>query len=158
MAQEFELQPSPKGQTGRINVPVPHYAFDMWDPALAFGGGNTGLTGSQFSTYQRIGNRCYIDTTFTLTAKGSSTGVAEIYFLPFGSWGNLPAFNVTWLNMTSTLVHMGGLLVLGILGSTAIKLVGLTAAGASLVDLTDADFSNTTEIEVSGHYTINEQG
>jgi hypothetical protein len=157
MGREFQLQSSPKGNPAALHSTVPSYVYGLWDPSPTFGGGNTGITGGQFSTYQRIGNRVYIDTQITLTSKGSSTGVAEIYGLPFGSWGNLPPFTITWFNMTSTLVNVTGQLGLGTLGFTAILLYGLTAAGASLVALTDADFADTSELHISGFYTI-EQG
>lgn len=155
--REFALQASPRGNPALLHSTVPHYNFGFWVPNPAFGGANVGMTGSHFSTYQRIGNRVYFDTQITFTSKGSSVGAAEIYGLPFGSWGNLPPFKMAWFNMTSTLVNMTGLLALGSLGLTAIVLYGLTAAGASLVALTNADFANNTTIYCSGFYTI-EQG
>jgi hypothetical protein len=157
MAQEFTLQTSPRGNPALLHSTVPHYDFGLWVPIPTFGGGNTGMTGTHFSTYQRIGNRVYIDTDFTLSAKGSSVGAAEIYGLPFGSWGNLPPFKIAWFNMTSTLVNVTGVLGLGSAGLTAIILYGLAAAGASLIALADTDFADNTRITCSGFYTI-EQG
>ena len=153
---EFDIQRSPRGNPAALNTPVPKYGFDIWTPSLTFGGANTGLAGAAFSTYQRIGDRCYIDTDITLTAKGSSTGVAEIYLLPFGSWGNTPPFVGHWLNMTSSLVTMAGILGAGSLGATAILIYGLTAGATSMAQLTHADFSNTSTVRFSGFYTIND--
>lgn len=62
------------------------YEEGTFTPALSFGGGSTGLTyGSRAGQYTKIGNMVWFDIQITLTARGSSTGDAEISGLPFTS-------------------------------------------------------------------------
>lgn len=155
MAQEFQLQKSPSGKVADLHVTVPHYRFGLWEPTLAFGGGTTGITGTHYSQYLLLGNRVFVDTDITFTSKGSSTGVAEIYFLPFGSTGNLPPVSLMMFNMTTSFVSVYAKIIVGSLGVIAIGLYGYTVAATSPTAMTDADFSDTTELHCSGHYTIN---
>ena len=154
MPQEFTLQPSPRGLGGNVYTPVPGYLAELWVPVLTFGGANVGLTGSYFATYTKIGDRCFFDVTFTLTAKGSSVGLAVIEDLPFTrGQGVNSACAMYWTNMTTSLVMM-----VGIPGGTGVDselfIGGLAAGGASVVQLTDADFANNSAFTCSGVYNV----
>lgn len=120
-----------------------------WTPVLSFGGGSTGITYSvQVGEYLRLGSMVFIYVNILLTSKGSSTGAAVISGLPV----NMTKFNhfpMRWLSMTATLVNAAAYRA----SNTTLGLKGITAAGTSLdVNLTDASFSNTTQVEFSGWY------
>lgn len=80
------------------------YEEGTWTPALAFGGGSTGLTYSnQVGNYTKIGNRVFISGYVNIANKGSSTGNLTITGLPFTSSStsfmynsmSIAAFNLT---------------------------------------------------------------
>jgi hypothetical protein len=60
------------------------YEEGTWNPALAFGGGTTGITYlGRGGYYTKVGRVVTLTGGITLTSKGSSTGTASISGLPF---------------------------------------------------------------------------
>jgi hypothetical protein len=152
---EYTLQPSPRGSGASRYTQVPGYLAELWFPILTFGGANAGMTGSYFATYTKIGDRCFFDVTFTLTAKGASVGNAVIEDMPLTrGQGVNSACAMYWVNMTTALVMM-----VGIPGGTGVDselfIGGLAAGGTSIVQLTNADFANNSAITCSGVYNVN---
>jgi hypothetical protein len=106
----------------------------------------------QVGTYTKIGDlvtaSCYLD----LSAKGSSTGAAVLAGMPFASrnlTGNLAAATLRLSNISFADVPMG------YNGSNAstITLQETTNAG-TVTALTDANFSDTSEIMMSVSYRV----
>lgn len=117
-----------------------------WTPALKFGGGNTGLTTStNLGYYIRTGKQVVVSCHIILTAKGSSTGLAEIYGLPFNAGASVGAASlhlntVTFADFPQAYVD-----------TNWIQLQEITNAGV-VTNLTDADFSNTSRVKVTATY------
>ena len=155
MAREYQIQPSPSGKVNDLHATVTGFSSNLWTSSPRFGGGNTGLSGSSYSQYDRIGKRLYFDSVITLTSKGSDTGVFEIYNLPYGSI-ELPPVQVFLTSTATSFVSVEAKLISGSLGFLAIGLYGRTAGAITPTALQETDFNDTTVIELSGHYRINE--
>ena len=73
------------GDTASANA-LDDYEEGTWTPDLRFGSGSTGLTydsNSRHGEYTRVGNLVTFTFRFTLTNRGSSSGSAQVYGLPF---------------------------------------------------------------------------
>lgn len=129
------------------------YATGTWTPSLRFGTGTTGMTyASRTAYYTRIGNLCYIVADIRLSAKGSSTGNADIAGLPYTSSTNPNGpISIRWVSMASSLVTCLGVIADS---SAALSLYGATAATATLAALTDAAFGNSSILQLSGVYMV----
>src|SRR5437899_10514888 len=123
------------------------YEEGTWTPALAFGGGTTGITyGTQAGGYTKVGNR--IDAWFriVLTSKGSSTGAASITGLPFTIANTNEASGATctlnFANMTTSVVGM--IAAAGTtINTTTVAILHLAAAGTIYAATQNTDVSNT---------------
>lgn len=130
-----------------LSFPTTFYEESTWTPALTFGGGSTGLTySSRSGTYVRIGNTVFIICSITLSAKGSSTGVARVTGLPFSTAvtpGNVQYYsNMTNITGQFTfLTNNGG-------GATTADLVICGTTGVALA--ANTNFTNTSTLIFSG--------
>ena len=73
------------GGTGSANE-FDDFEEGTWTPDLRFGSGSSGMTyasNSRHGEYTKIGNLVTFSFRFTLTSKGSSSGSALVYGLPF---------------------------------------------------------------------------
>jgi hypothetical protein len=132
---------------------IPVYETGSWTPVLTFGGGSTGITyTSQEGYYTRIGNTVTATGGFILSAKGSSTGSAAIS-LPLtarNTTDDVQGFSVgRGLNMAGLTSAVSGYIVDN---TTSARLMDWGATGA--VDLDEANFTNTTEINMTVTYQI----
>lgn len=130
---------------------IPIFEQGTFTPTLTFGGAAVGMTyGAVSGAYTRIGRRYFVDLTITLTAKGSSTGAAEINGLPGGAIvaPNRMVNVGRWISMTG---------LTGIIQGFAIanKIQLFQSGAASSAILTDASFTNTSTIQVSVNYDTN---
>lgn len=121
-------------------------------PAVTFGGGSTGLTyTSRSGRYIRLGKRIFFQIRIELSAKGSSTGSANITGLPTASMAtatqNVGAF---YRSGFTGLTGAGGGLI--DVSSTAIILYHASSTGASL--MTNSEFSNSSLLYVEGFYEV----
>jgi hypothetical protein len=155
--REYQLQRSPSGYVNDLHATIPGFQSALWTPTPTFAGDNTGLTGTQYAQYDRLGKRVYLDVIVTLSAKGSATGAFEIYSLPYGAV-ELPALNVFLTSTSTAFVSVEAKLISGTLGFLAIGLFGRTSAAITPRAMVDTDFNDNTIIEVSGHYRIVETG
>lgn len=132
---------------------TPLYVTGTWTPSLRFGTGTTGMTyASRTAYFSRVGNLCYFVADIRLSAKGSSTGNADIAGLPYTSSTNPNGpILFRWVTMTSSLVTCVGIIADA---SAAIAIYGATAATATLAALTDAAFSNSSILQLSGVYMV----
>jgi hypothetical protein len=123
----------------------------IFTPVLAFGGASVGMTGSFVGHYTLIGNRLFFNLTIILTAKGSSTGTALITGLPYpnlNSTNNRGAFSTVALSMASmTDLHAR-------IGPNASGIDLSNFTGSTEVALTEANFTDTSFIIISGHYPV----
>jgi hypothetical protein len=128
------------------------YEEGTWTPALAFGGGSTGMTYStRTGRYTRIGNRVFTEAYFQLSAKGSSTGVATITGMPFASDTAVSqAFAIRPGNMAATIGDT--YLVAAFSNSTTIQIDRMS--GGSPTQLADTDFTATSYVAISANYKV----
>jgi len=126
------------------------YEEGTWTPSLRFGGNNTGMViGNQFASYTKIGRVVHVQFRFSYTTKGSSTGNAQLYGLPFPATGNsvqqgysVGTFSYESNGGTNT---QAGLFVLAWEDST-LYLRANTGATSSYSNVTDSNFGSTSEI------------
>ena len=132
------------------------YQTGSWTPSLLFGGSSIGITYSDVSgQYTQIGNIVFISFIINLSSKGSASGLATIAGLPIpaGSFGTrsgnmdltqiinftLPA-GTTYISMAP---HSG---------ASNLDVVAGCNGGAGMISLTDANFSNSTQLIGSSFY------
>lgn len=132
----------------------PVFPSGSFTPALKFGGGSTGMTGTFEGQYVRTGQMVDVRIRITLTAKGSSSGAATITGLPFTSSSSVfDGLSVHYVANLGTSVacimpYIGS-------GSTTVNLTYIPAAGAtSTTNMTEATFANTTDIILTGSYSV----
>jgi hypothetical protein len=120
-------------------------------PVLRFGGASVGITyGTNSCRYSRIGQRVFFDLQMTLTNKGSSVGAATIVLpVTINVFALAPAFTVSLANNLAAGTTTS-LIAFGSTNSTNLNLYRY-AAGASTA-LADTDFTNTTDLRISGSY------
>ena len=131
---------------------VGHYD-NTFTPTLTFGGGSTGITyGTQIGRWSRQGDIINFEITIILTNKGSSTGTLRVNGLPVAS-------NGTSANQPAIAVY-GGVLssitgsLQGIVREADTKMQIFYLGTGAITELTDANFNNTSEIHISGHYRV----
>ena len=121
-------------------------------PAVTFGGGNTGITYSQqVGKYSRIGNTVFFSLRIILTSKGSSTGAALITALPFTSVNVSAGQDACGVVASGVNAAITGS-VTAYVNINATDITPLKFAAGNVTGMTDADFTNTTDILISGHY------
>ena len=117
-------------------------------PSLTFGGLSVGLTGTFTIGYTKKGDEVTIHVNYALTSKGTSTGVALITGLPF-SLGSYIATGCPFVNVMTSGVGDSHL-VARFASGTSVALYKI--ATGNVVQLTDADFTNTSSIYMSLTY------
>ena len=127
------------------------YQENTFTPTLTFGGGSTGMIGTFSGQYTRIGSVVFFSARIVLTAKGSSTGNAVFGGLPYTS-ENLIQEGINF-QATGGMSGLTGAPVasLGSSGSS-LNLYQTSSTGRSV--LSDTSFTDTSQINVSGMYTI----
>lgn len=125
-----------------------------WTPALKFATNAIGMTyATQAGKYIKIGNLCFCIGHIVLSAKGSSSGVAQIYGLPFNSVynssGPFAVPSVVWNNLAATLVNFAGALY----GDHIDCLVYKTAAADWSLGTEDI-FTDDSELRFSFVYEV----
>ena len=131
-------------QIGGVDVP---YEAGTWTPVLSFAtGGSTGITyTSAAGDYVRIGALCYVRFEFTLSSKGTGTGVANVGGLPFPAatsnrGGLTEEFRSNVSSVTSNIIAR--------ISTNTMRPAQISG------DLTDANFTNTTVLRMWGVYRI----
>ncbi len=114
-------------------------------PTLTFGGASVGITYSeQHMRAIRIGGVIVVSGTFTLSSKGTSTGVAKIEGLSVGGTIASAGSVGYYADLAAAVASPP---MLSFISDATILL--RKAGGASAVNMTDADFTNTTRIDFS---------
>ncbi|ARR55319.1 hypothetical protein HY78_18670 [Rhizorhabdus wittichii DC-6] len=124
-------------------------ASSTWTPALTFGGAATGMTGTFSGRKVQIGPIVYFSARIVLTAKGSGTGAAAISLpdTPVNDGGGHGAVTIAVTNMTGLSARPIGVIAAGSASLTLEDFVSSAPAG-----LTDANFSDTTTLSLSGFF------
>jgi hypothetical protein len=127
------------------------YEEGTFTPTITFGGGSTGITYStQTGSYTKIGNKVFYFVYIILTSKGSSTGNASMTNMPFtatGSTAYVPA--ASWLGSMASL--SSNLMIRSVTGTTTLDMYQIVSSNYS--SLTDANFTNSTLLQVAGFFT-----
>lgn len=130
----------------------PQYKEGSFTPTMQFGGASTGITYSiQTGEYTKIGNRLFWSISISLSSKGSATGAATIGGLPYTPTGS-GAMVIRWQNVNLDAVSGYTSLSATISGGV----IQLKAVGDNLAfgPVADTDFSNTSNLTLSGHFTV----
>jgi len=152
----------PGGVAGNITFPaaqVPSAGANVLDdyeegtftPTLSFNGAAAGLTyAARSGSYVKIGQLVWVQVQVSLSAKGTSAGPAQVDGLPFipltGAWG---AMQSPWTANAAGLSAP----VQGYVFSNGAPTVYLTMNGPTgQVAITEANFSNTTDLVLVGTY------
>lgn len=121
------------------------YEEGSWTPVIQFGGASVGVTYStQSASYVKIGKVVHVQGRVTLSNKGSSTGNVVLAGLPF----SVPAHGSINVGMTYA-TRSGDLVAYG--SGTGFGLYQ-GAAGSGFINMTDAAFTNATDLIFFGHY------
>lgn len=130
------------------SVSVDGEIVGTWTPQLRFGGGTTGITYStRTGVFVRQGNMVYLECTITLTNKGSSTGQALLYGIPFADViGSTPPSRL----LPTSYLNTSGLTGEPFVFVSDDAVVLRTAVGGSNLD--DTNFNNNTTLAFCGWY------
>lgn len=139
-------------KTGTINSFnfSPSGINSVFTPTFAFSGGSTGLTFVATGSFSLNGGRCVGDLFVTLSNKGSSTGTLIIGGLPFAPVRNSPcALLISPVSATTgdTSLHAN-------VNSATSTILLYRMVGGLLTQLTDAELTNTSIIQIHFDYAI----
>jgi hypothetical protein len=138
------------GDTAAANA-LDDYEEGTWTMGVSFDGASVGVTYTlNTGSYTKIGRQVTVTGYLILSSKGSSTGNARITGLPFtiqNSNGNYspPSFLFNGITFANQFQGFGDI------NTTNIALDEITALGTTS-SITDADFSNSSQIMVSLTY------
>jgi hypothetical protein len=142
--------PATQSASSDVNT-LDDYEEGTFTPTITFGGGSTGITYStQVGSYTKIGNKVFYFVYIILTSKGSSTGAAQVAGMPFtasGSNAYVPASS--WLGSMASL--SSNLMIRSVTGTTTLDTYQIVSNNYS--NITDANFTNSTLLQVAGFYT-----
>jgi hypothetical protein len=129
------------------------YEEGTWTPTISFGGLSVALTYStQFGSYTKIGRQVTAFGTIILSAKGSSTGAAQINALPFTA-ANVSTNPGGTLGAVANMSGLTGAISLQVAANTTtINIQQSGATGAS--GITDAVFTNTSNFQFTVTYFV----
>lgn len=139
----------PISGSGRWLIAPSHQISGTWIPDLQFGEAKVGITySSQEGYYQKVGDWVSCVFRIVLTSKGTSTGTARIYGLPFTVLSVVPvtvSFNkITYANQLIASITAA---------STHIALYEVTEGG-TLTFITNNDFADDSVLSGSVFYKI----
>jgi len=128
------------------------YEEGTWTPTILFNGANAGMTySSQVGLYTKVGNLVTVCCRVHLSAKGASTGPANIGGLPFTSATAVIGYGATlWMNSVSYTGYPSSYVIQN---STRAQLSELTAAGVH-TDLDNTNFSDTSLLIINASYRV----
>ena len=127
------------------------YEEGTWTPTITFGGASVAMTyTTQAGSYTKIGRTVHIYCRVTLSAKGTSTGAAEVRGFPFTAKSNefpyivISPGNVTYVG--TPYIYVGG-------GSTSANFAQVTEAGAFGL-LVETNFANNSDVIFMATYFV----
>lgn len=127
------------------------YEEGTFTPTLRFGGASVGITYSvQSGTYTKTGRVVVAQVKITLTAKGSSTGIAQIAPLPFTAQAQDFHGSVSFYSAMSGLSNN----VLPYVSASSAVITLTTGGAAAAAFLAETNFTNTTNLELTVSYFV----
>lgn len=131
------------------------YEEGSFTPAVTFGGTGTGATYSAntLGRFTRIGNRVFFNLRMLLTSKGSSTGTAKVTGLPYLADGTPGSAEQICSMDFAALAGLTGAPYGVILDAQQAITLFQTAAATSST-LADTNFTNTSDLSISGQYKV----
>ena len=145
---DFSATAHPAGMTSEV---LSDYEEGTWTASIAFGGGSVGLLYSQRTgLYTKIGRLVTVSVQILLANKGTSTGSAVISGLPFTVQNANGASSAASLS-TSAMTFADFPMAEVVPNTVSMSLYESTNAGVQTA-LTNADFSNTTQIVLACSY------
>jgi hypothetical protein len=134
-----------------VTIPSASTPPVAWTPNLTFGGAAVGMTyAGRTGIYIKFGSLVFFKLDIQLSAKGSSTGLASIS-LPFAGAGDGHCgVSVGFADAMSSI--SGGLSAIAVASSAALQIDQLGTG--TLAVLTNANFTNTTRLIISGVYSV----
>lgn len=121
-------------------------------PGVSFGGSTTGVTYNSVGSFRRLGDLCYVQGTVSMTSKGIAVGVARLTGLPFISTDVVNLLGPMTVAMDGLNGVTGG--QYGWINTSTNSILLFVTATGSAVQLTDANFGNTSSIFFSGWYKV----
>jgi hypothetical protein len=123
----------------------------IFSPTLQFGGAATGITyATRSGVYSRCGPLVTIQIRLILTSKGSAAGNATISGLPIAASADCDGVMLvqagSFTAVTRPIAAIGG-------GTTTITLLD-QVAGSNIATITDANFSNFSDLSISLTYQV----
>ena len=141
------------GDTAAANA-LDDYEEGTWTMGVSFGGASAGVTYTlNTGSYTKIGNQVTVTGLLGLSSKGSSTGAVTITGLPFTINNSISNYSAASLAEMSNISFADMMYGYGGVNTTTIVLKEITNAGATS-SLTDANFSNNSEIMISFTYFV----
>jgi hypothetical protein len=141
------------GDTAAANA-LDDYEEGTWTMGVSFGGASAGITydASTLATYTKIGRQVTVNGFVALTSKGSSTGSARITGLPFTIANSSGYYSAAAMRLQS-INFVGQFQAYGSINSTTVLLQQTTTLGIN-TDITDTEFSNSSQIMISFTYFV----
>ena len=142
------------GDTAAANA-LDDYEEGSFTPQVKFGGNSNNQSyNSQTGRYTKIGNRVFFHLYFALTNKGTASGSARVYGLPFTSAnvGSGYAHCSCWINTS----NYGNTVPTGYVppNQNYFYLERQRTDGAGVHSADHTNFNNTTDMMISGHYIV----
>ena len=143
------------GGTGSANA-LDDYEFGTWTANINFGSSTGSSTGATYSNtagnYVKIGNLVHVQCRISLTAKGSSTGNANITGIPFTSnAGGTPIVPFScWYGAFTGVTR--GQVVIGRIDNNSAGIELRFLDGNNEAVLNDTHLTNTSNVAISGTY------
>ena len=129
------------------------YEEGSWTPDLRFGGGTTGITYStRTGKYIKIGNLVQAQFRITLTNKGSSSGGAQVFGLPFASKEEFGGAVFGYVNSLTNNSSWNSAPQIPTLDTNSSYVFLRYISGGGNAAHTEGDFTNTSDIIVTATY------
>lgn len=131
-----------------IDFQLPAYVTNTWNPVLEFNGDSSTVAYDTVEgSYSVLYNTVFFNLYIKLSSKGLATGNAVITGLPqlaigFSGSGRM----VYYQNMTA--VESPG----GYVADSSASIILTSSTATNTVNLTDANFTDTSEFAISGYY------
>jgi hypothetical protein len=145
--------PASQVQSSNANT-LDDYEEGSWTPDLQFGGAKVGITYTyQSGNYVRIGRQVTVWATIYLSSKGSSTGDAQLFGLPYAPSNT---FYNEQHGVTGEInsLTFSGYLAARVGGSNQVQVFQNISGGAQTI-LNNGNFTNGTSLAVAITYTTN---
>jgi hypothetical protein len=139
--------------TSAIMYSNPNQALKTWTPGVTFGGTNVGMTfSSQIGYYQVSGREITCYYSFTMTAKGTSTGLAKLTGLPFPPLAGIGSSGVGPL-FASGLASITGPVITSVAGGTQTSNF-FQGSASGVATMADTNFTNAAAIAGKFSYLV----